>query len=321
MMRFPLVRAKRYQELQKRTDKLEKENRSLERVKEALEKEGEPKDRVIKYAEIGKCLAEDGRYLDYETHPLMRLISTTSRSWCDRQLMDGLNLGLLPQEPQEEKPFPREKEWLESEPYRQSDFSSRLYGCEHDLLFPPRQSILFDKSLFHEFPDEKYDELCTCDAFPLASASYDTVELGVDAVYCKPWCYKRLFENIEKCDPSGAEKEWHPYASSEFIMYLPFCFTKVITAGNHTTATGILLHTGKVKPGRALNYSMSPIFDKVSTDGGTWKFDGKPYCYVSDPLAAQIWELCRAIHNSPYPIRYRGVVVNQNLPKSDTVAN
>lgn len=302
---------KRVERLQHRVSELEKSNSSLNWIEKALKKAGEPTSSVIQYARIGKRLAEDDRFLDYETHPLMRVISMTTRSWCDRQLMNDDRLAPSELECNSER-FWYEELKTNADSWNSSEAFSRFYGGCHEPLLPPRQSEAFDKKLFHEFSRKEYDRLLVPSDLSPSRLTDDTVELGVDAINCAPWNYDRFFDSMERNDPSQKGEEWDRCPASSYVMTLPFCMTAVHSTGNHATVSGILLHTGRPKLNRIDNYTMSPMFDRVSTDGGTWQIDGKPYCYVSDPLAAKIWELCRAVHQSPYPIRYRGVVVNPN---------
>lgn len=296
---------------QRHINKSEGTDPSSDQNTKVLKEAGEPDSGVLQYERLGKQLTEDRRYIDYATHPLMRIIAVTTRSWCDQQLMKDLQTGTPESENLKEK-SPYEELRSRNDLRNGFDDFSRFYGIGHAPLMPPRQSLVFDKKLFRKFPKEEYDRLLVEDNFSPSLLTDSTVELGVDAVKCAPWSYDSFFDRMELNDQTRMGEEWYPHRNSQFVMTLPFCMTAVYSAGFHATAAGILLHTGKPELNAIRNYTLSPMFDRVNTDGGTWQLDGEPYCYVSDPLAAKIWELCRAVHKSPYPIRYRGVVVNSD---------
>ncbi|WP_146143625.1 DUF6710 family protein [Bifidobacterium callitrichos] len=291
----------RLTELEQEIIILRKERREFERIE---------KDNSIvpQYTKVGRLLADDERFAEYETHPLMRLISITTRSWCDRLLMKDDRL--VPFVSKSEVNLYSDNNNMPPR-YRASDSYNRLYGISSGSLLPPKQNKSFNHDIFCEFNTKEYDQLLTCQQIPLSSMPNNKASLGIDPVYCSPWDYNILCDKLEKNDPSHSNDQWQPYINSKYIMDLPFCLVKLDDVGNHATAAGVLLNKGSVEIEELVNYSLSALFDKVSSDGCTWNYDEKPYCYVYNPVVAQIWELCRAVHNASYPIKYRGVVLNQ----------
>lgn len=58
-------------------------------------------------------------------------------------------------------------------------------------------------------------------------------------------------------------------------------------------------------------YCKSEIFHRVTSDGVYWFKDEEPYCMVSNRQKAVIWMILHTIMDAEYPIRYKGIPLNE----------
>ena len=60
-----------------------------------------------------------------------------------------------------------------------------------------------------------------------------------------------------------------------------------------------------------MDYGKSEIFHRVTSDGVYWFKDEEPYCMVSNRQKAVIWMILHTIMDAEYPIRYKGIPLNE----------
>lgn len=112
---------------------------------------------------------------------------------------------------------------------------------------------------------------------------------------------------------------WGKWDNMEYEFYWPFCLTTVGRAGNHSIAVACLYHESILACGETnmyadtyMDYGKSEIFHRVTSDGVYWFKDEEPYCMANNRQKAVIWMILHTIMGAEYPIKYKGIQLNEN---------
>lgn len=203
---------------------------------------------------------------------------------------------------------------------RKTEAWQKVYGRSYTdigkLPFPPMQADDFDSGKFVEFSSDEYKSMII--GVKASESERIVIDPGIDAICTEPWGYERLTE-----DKRGLSRVMHDYwgkwDNMEYEFYWPFCLTTVGKAGNHSIAVACLYHESILACGETnmyadtyMDYRKSEIFHRVTSDGVYWFKDEKPYCMASNRQKAAIWMILHTIMGAEYPIKYKGIQLNEN---------
>lgn len=272
-------------------------------------------------------LCADFRYAGWDNHPAAMILIQQTRAYFDTIMFHKLEIPEftgLKEKPDREvqnvslvNPVP-DRKTVESR--RKAEAWQKVYGRNYTDIgeppFPPMQADDFDSGKFVEFSSDEYKSMII--GVKASESKRIAIEPGIDAICTEPWGYERLTE-----DKRGLGRVMHDYwgkwDNMEYEFYWPFCLTTVGKAGNHSIAVACLYHESILACGETnmyadtyMDYGKSEIFHRVTSDGVYWFKDEEPYCMVSNRQKAVIWMILHTIMDAEYPIKYKGIQLNEN---------